>query len=274
MTYGGGVYKHVTGQSLGGHAVSIVGFDDTKKAWLIRNSWGQEWGEAGFAWVSYSDTSGIAEQTWSFEVKPQGAYISVLTPGDRSYVSAEASFSVETSTGTDASVQFLLTDDQGKNYSADCQAERSASTCNMKIDTNKVPEGHYQVVAISKASKMRSQVRHFFVINSVPKLALSFTAAPDTHLDHDLSGRPEFLIKAPSSPVPFQHLEFRAIDASGKIVARKSNDYVIPEMKMGWRTMTVPNGKYKILFHGELNYSGKMYSVDTPGVDVTVKNAL
>jgi C1A family cysteine protease len=35
------------------HAIIIVGWDDTKNAWLIRNSWGEGWGFGGYAWVDY-----------------------------------------------------------------------------------------------------------------------------------------------------------------------------------------------------------------------------
>ncbi len=35
------------------HAVNIVGWDDKKGAWLVRNSWGTHWGEGGYAWVAY-----------------------------------------------------------------------------------------------------------------------------------------------------------------------------------------------------------------------------
>jgi C1A family cysteine protease len=34
----------------GGHAVAIVGYD--KDWFLIRNSWGEDWGEKGFVYVS------------------------------------------------------------------------------------------------------------------------------------------------------------------------------------------------------------------------------
>ncbi|WP_111682835.1 C1 family peptidase [Winogradskyella tangerina] len=35
------------------HAISVVGWDDTKQAWLIKNSWGTSWGDMGFGWVGY-----------------------------------------------------------------------------------------------------------------------------------------------------------------------------------------------------------------------------
>jgi C1A family cysteine protease len=56
----------------GGHAVVAVGYDDKKKigackgALLIRNSWGKEWGEAGYGWLPYDYvTKGLADDFWS-----------------------------------------------------------------------------------------------------------------------------------------------------------------------------------------------------------------
>ena len=36
------------------HAVSIVGWDDDRQAWLCKNSYGYDYGYAGFFWLSYS----------------------------------------------------------------------------------------------------------------------------------------------------------------------------------------------------------------------------
>ena len=38
----------------GGHAVLAVGFDETKQAVLVRNSWGAAWGKKGYFWMPYA----------------------------------------------------------------------------------------------------------------------------------------------------------------------------------------------------------------------------
>jgi len=37
----------------GGHAVIAVGYDDAKEAFLVRNSWGEGWGQQGYFWMNY-----------------------------------------------------------------------------------------------------------------------------------------------------------------------------------------------------------------------------
>ncbi len=40
-------------QSAGGHAYKFVGYDDSKSAFLMQNSWGSSWGLLGHAWMPY-----------------------------------------------------------------------------------------------------------------------------------------------------------------------------------------------------------------------------
>ncbi|MGO8842941.1 MAG: C1 family peptidase [Methyloceanibacter sp.] len=37
----------------GGHAMTIVGYDERRQAFRLINSWGKGWGDHGYAWVSY-----------------------------------------------------------------------------------------------------------------------------------------------------------------------------------------------------------------------------
>lgn len=38
----------------GGHAMTVVGYDDRRQAFLLMNSWGEQWGLGGFMWVKYA----------------------------------------------------------------------------------------------------------------------------------------------------------------------------------------------------------------------------
>ena len=40
---------------LGGHAMTVVGFDDQKQHFIIRNSWGSSWADKGYCYYNYSD---------------------------------------------------------------------------------------------------------------------------------------------------------------------------------------------------------------------------
>jgi C1A family cysteine protease len=53
--YNKGVNDVIRGDSTSGnHIVLITGWDDSKGAWEIKNSWGTTWGNQGFGWVDYN----------------------------------------------------------------------------------------------------------------------------------------------------------------------------------------------------------------------------
>ena len=50
MSYKSGIYKHVSGSALGGHAVIIIGWgvEEGVEYWIAQNSWDKNWGENGY----------------------------------------------------------------------------------------------------------------------------------------------------------------------------------------------------------------------------------
>lgn len=60
LSYKGGIYDEhapVANEYDVNHAINIVGWDDTKKAWLIKNSWSTNWGEQGYMWIEYGSNN-------------------------------------------------------------------------------------------------------------------------------------------------------------------------------------------------------------------------
>lgn len=51
---------------IGGHAVVIVGYDDARSMFLVRNSWGSGWGISGYFWMPYAYTlnANLADDFW------------------------------------------------------------------------------------------------------------------------------------------------------------------------------------------------------------------
>ncbi|KAI8470603.1 MAG: hypothetical protein J3K34DRAFT_254243 [Monoraphidium minutum] len=62
---------------LEGHAVLLVGYDANKGAYLIKNSWGPEFGQGGYAWVSFAGGEkvgiGALADTYGLRFRPTAA---------------------------------------------------------------------------------------------------------------------------------------------------------------------------------------------------------
>ncbi len=53
-SYSSGVYSYTSGGLDGYHAIELVGWDDTNQCFIVKNSWGTDWGENGFFRIAYS----------------------------------------------------------------------------------------------------------------------------------------------------------------------------------------------------------------------------
>ncbi|XP_053365713.1 cathepsin B [Clarias gariepinus] len=65
LLYKSGVYQHVTGSELGGHAIKILGWGEENGTpyWLAANSWNTDWGDNGyFKILRGSDHCGIESE--------------------------------------------------------------------------------------------------------------------------------------------------------------------------------------------------------------------
>lgn len=90
--YKSGVYSYVSGQKLGGHAVLLVGYDDKEKCFIVKNSWGPDWGEDGYFRIAYSEMDsvvGFGKMTVAYKT-PQARKAELMSSAQAGAVDADA----------------------------------------------------------------------------------------------------------------------------------------------------------------------------------------
>jgi len=65
--YTGGVFDNTNSSSPINHAILLVGWDDSKGAWLLKNSWSASWGINGYMWIKYNANRVGTSTAWVVE---------------------------------------------------------------------------------------------------------------------------------------------------------------------------------------------------------------
>jgi hypothetical protein len=99
--YAGGVFDEQDPGEMD-HLITLTGWDDSKGAWYLRNSWSADWGEDGYMWIAYGSNKVGAWASWSQPVSSQpptptfaDRYFSVADDAGEAlnvYVEADVSF--------------------------------------------------------------------------------------------------------------------------------------------------------------------------------------
>lgn len=54
-----------------GHAMCIVGYDKDRAAYLVKNSFGTEWGDMGYCWMPFDYANQYVFERWVFDITDQ-----------------------------------------------------------------------------------------------------------------------------------------------------------------------------------------------------------
>jgi hypothetical protein len=267
LAYSGGIYKSTSSSQVGGHAISLVGYNAKERYWVVRNSWGPEWGEKGFARISWDDKSGVGASNWGFVLATDPNYINIASPLDGAYISDLNEIKVIHSDSKEAIKTVLRNTKTNTIYNLDC-IEKENNQCAAQVEQG-LPDGTYEVFA-ERAGK-RSVYQRLNIVNEVPSnLNLKITT---TSLDWSaLKGRVEINLLTNTSSVPFESVELVVLDNKGNEIYKRAQREVLPQMLLGFRTTNVKNGSYEMLYRGHITVQGKDQTVDTPKIKIAINN--
>lgn len=263
LFYKGGVYKHTTGGQAGGHAVTIEGWNDADNAWIVRNSWGDEWGEKGYFRIAYDDVSGVGKQTFGVVAPPATGFVALgLRDGD--VLSGQAKLKVESTVYGTESVEFSLTN-QSRNFRS---GFITSAASEQTLDTTQFADGVYEMTAVAHhgTAKTSSQVKTVHILNGAVTGSVAITNVQN---GATLKGAQTLEITTQSAPVPLSRLRFSYKNVATGEVSTRTSYTVLPNMKMLWRAQLLPVGNYEIKLEGLV---GDKVAMTSAPMTVSIQN--
>jgi uncharacterized protein YhjY with autotransporter beta-barrel domain len=79
------VYNNIDYYASSNHAISLVGWDDSKGvngSWILRNSWGSDWGNDGYIYLSYNSLNATTASTYLVYGEWEGEDFTIVNDED------------------------------------------------------------------------------------------------------------------------------------------------------------------------------------------------
>lgn len=249
MAYGGGVYRHRTGYNVGGHAVVIVGYDDHKNAFIIRNSWGKDWGEGGYVYISYDDVSGIGRETYQLDMAQDQSIIQVTAPQERAFLKGKQKIKIESPAPDIKSLSFEIKNpDTGETLLK--QECKNIKKCEQSVDMSSFQDGQYilETQTTTQQSKIFEGHRRFTIQNHSNQPEIVFQKLSDS--SSVWSGIERVRIQNTNDAIPGEVYLLVKKPDSEEILLRRYLGVGYPVMLLKWKSYQVPNGHYDVQFEG------------------------
>ena len=269
MFYGGGIYKYVSGSIMGGHAVTIVGYNDEKNYWIVKNSWGEDWGEDGYFRIDYDDVSGVGRSGYKLEVASPPALVKLEGPAYLSAVNGELELKAALMTEiTLEQIKYKIINKAAASQTL--EGEFDMNSLNAVFNSSELNDGVYDVVLTAKPVddvKTMPWYSTIHIVNSQPDIEISLT--PEFDLSKSISGRVYFGLNTQYDAVLLSRaiVWFRKKDGSfEKSLVVDSPGH---EATFGWRTPSYPNGEYEVYVIGQV---GDLYDFSSNILNVNVEN--
>ena len=279
LYYKSGVYRQSEGRKLGSHAITLVGWDDSDKAWIVRNSWGSEWGETGYFRIAWDDANALpGRYTWSFNVNPdRNGYAVMASPTSQGVLQGVVKVQVQSSHPAVSRVEWYvaptiadIVDDhptargtvtellpdrvfsrpEGSGDGSDRSSNKNAWVAMDQFDTTRVPDGRYVMMGriFYENGVTETVPQEIHVLNGTFEGTLALTSLSE---GSQVSGIRKLQVVGTSQPVPYQKLTFVVKNVATGETIRRSTVNVANQTTWQWATKAFPNGNYEVSFEGE-----------------------
>ena len=277
LAYKSGIYKHTTNDGYELHAALIIGYDDDEGYWIIRNSWGEDWGENGFARISYDSGTGLGREAIGFKMGQDltSEIVAFQNLSSEKYVQGD--FEIKGfSNFKNADGMRLVVKSQSHEINLECL---TTSTCSFQLKNSSLPDGRYEAVlqALSKGEVLgSSEPKSFYLVNAQPIQAqVKLTDASGIPLeDSILSLNIGLQLTLESAPVPFNQFKLQFLKDGQEVKSWNVSGLSLPsDVPYKWQTISMPDGKYILRLEASIIVNEQTFFSQSQDYAVTITNS-
>ncbi|MEY4066637.1 MAG: hypothetical protein RIR26_2845 [Pseudomonadota bacterium] len=222
----------------------IIGWSNADEAWIVRNSWGTDWGEDGDFRIAWDDVSGVGSSYYGVSVSDASQALVLEGIRDRQTITQATTLSLrrqqEPVSQAVLEIRGVGSAVMSKNFNAEGQ---------VTIAPQEFPDGIYTLQAraanlLKSDLSSVSQARLVFIRNS-PQTATIKIDRMKEGMNVWESIVPQFVVT--SRPTPLKFIQYRILDSQGTEVRVRRTDHTADRVAMSLNPRGLVKGKHTLL---------------------------
>ena len=152
--------------------MTIVGYNDDEGYFIVKNSWGTDWGEGGYFRIAYNDPSGVGRSNnYAVEIANPEALVKIQSPSGFAAARDTLSLQAGTSRKLSEDLFYRVSNEFGDTVSGLIDPARMST----QVDVSQLPNGVYDLELNATETDRRmgpTWFQRLVVVNTEPNLTL------------------------------------------------------------------------------------------------------